>query len=54
MGPIAAGRVPGRERDDELICACLIGMGSLDIAAAKFVYDKLKELGELSNFDLID
>jgi len=54
LGPIAAGRLPGRERDDELICACLIGMGSLDIAAAKFVYEKLKERGELTDFDLLD
>lgn len=52
LGYIASGKKAGRENDDELICACLIGMGSLDIGAAKFVYDKLKGTENVVEFDL--
>ncbi|MEA4847227.1 MAG: ornithine cyclodeaminase family protein [Clostridiaceae bacterium] len=53
LGYIVSGNKAGRENDEELICACLIGMGSLDIGAAKFVYDKLNDTKGIEKFDLI-
>ncbi|MBA1335748.1 MAG: Ornithine cyclodeaminase [Firmicutes bacterium] len=53
LGYIASGKKAGRENADELICACLIGMGSLDIGTAKFVYNKLKDTEGVVKFDLI-
>jgi alanine dehydrogenase len=40
IGEIVAGLKPGRENGDETIVACLIGLGSLDIACANFVYNE--------------
>ncbi len=52
IGYIVSGKKAGRENDEELICACLIGMGSLDIGAAKYVYDKLKDTKDVVEFEL--
>ena len=35
---IVVGRKPGRENDEEIICACVIGMGSTDIGTAGMLY----------------
>ncbi len=37
---IVAGRRPGREHKGEFICASLIGLGSIDIGIAQFVYER--------------
>ena len=50
LGEIVAGKKVGRENDNEIICACLIGMGSLDIGTAKYVYDKLKDKDGVTRF----
>lgn len=42
---IVAGRRPGREREGELICASLIGLGSIDIGIAQFVYERATARG---------
>lgn len=42
---IVAGRRPGRERENELICASLIGLGSIDIGIAHHVYQAAKARG---------
>lgn len=50
LGEIVAGKKAGRENDREIICACLIGIGSLDIGTAKYVYDKLKDKDDITRF----
>jgi ornithine cyclodeaminase/alanine dehydrogenase-like protein (mu-crystallin family) len=42
---VVAGRRPGREREDELICASLIGLGTIDIGIAQSVYERAKTRG---------
>ncbi|MDD4716431.1 MAG: ornithine cyclodeaminase family protein, partial [Oscillospiraceae bacterium] len=37
---IVIGKAPGRENADEIICACIIGMGSTDIGVAGMLYEK--------------
>lgn len=43
IGSIAAGKMPARENDKEMVCACLIGMGSTDIAIANYIYNSYKD-----------
>ena len=52
VGEIVAGKKPGREREDEIIVACLIGLGSHDIGCACFVHEEAKKrgLGHTFNF----
>ena len=51
MPDIVVGRASGREREDEIICGCIIGMGSTDIGTAGAVYRKYFEKDEsLSTF----
>ena len=38
MPEIVVGEKPGREKDEEIICACIIGMGSTDIGTAGVLY----------------
>lgn len=38
MPEIVVGRSCGRENDDEIICACIIGMGSTDVGTAGQLY----------------
>lgn len=38
MPDIVVGRKTGRENEDEIICACIIGMGSTDIGTAGQLY----------------
>lgn len=40
MPDIVAGRAKGRENDEEIICACIIGMGSTDIGTAGALYQE--------------
>ena len=42
---IIAGRMPGRERDDERTIMTHMGMGALDVAVAFEVYKRASELG---------
>ncbi len=51
MGEIVAGKIPGRENDDEIIVACLIGLGSHDVGCARFAYEEAKKKGLGSKFD---
>ncbi len=50
MGSIVVRKTPARESDREMICACLIGMGSIDIAIANYIYNSVKDEGEHSVF----
>lgn len=44
---LVAGNVCGRENDEEIICACLIGMGLLDVGIAGELYkNDLKDYNE--------
>lgn len=45
IGQIVAGGRPGRESDSERILAVPIGLGTLDLALAKVVYDRLAGSG---------
>lgn len=38
MPDVVVGKKPGRENHDEIICACIIGMGSTDIGIAGALY----------------
>lgn len=40
MPEIVVGEKPGRENPDEIICACIIGMGSTDIGTAGALYQQ--------------
>lgn len=52
IGDIVAGKIKGRENDKEIICACLIGMGSVDIVIADYVYKQIKEEGKNNIFTI--
>ena len=56
MGEVVAGKKPGREAKDEIIIACLIGLGSHDIGCAQHVYKKSqkKGLGQTFNFQQLN
>jgi alanine dehydrogenase len=45
IGDIVIGTVPGRESEDEIIIAELVGMGSEDIAIGSLVLNRARELG---------
>lgn len=47
MPEIVVGRACGRERDDEIICGCIIGMGSTDIGTAGALYQEYFDGDEL-------
>jgi ornithine cyclodeaminase/alanine dehydrogenase-like protein (mu-crystallin family) len=51
IGEVVAGKVPGRENADEVIVACLIGLGSHDVGCAHFVYEEAEKRGLGSKFD---
>ena len=51
IGKIVAGTIPGRENEDEIIVACLIGLGSHDVGCAHFAYKEAKKRGLGSTFD---
>lgn len=46
IGDVVAGKVPGRERDDERILVHTTGIVSQDIAIAHFIYQRAKEQGK--------
>jgi alanine dehydrogenase len=52
IGEVVAGKISDREREDETIVACLIGLGSHDVGCAHFVYEEAKKrgLGRLFDF----
>lgn len=51
IGEVVAGKIPGRENEDEIIVACLIGLGSHDIGSAHFAYKEAKKRGLGTLFD---
>jgi alanine dehydrogenase len=51
IGEVVAGTIPGRENEDEVIVACLIGLGSHDVGCAHFAYKEAKKRGLGSTFD---
>lgn len=44
IGDVTAGRITGRESDDEIIVYETVGVASQDLCAAKVIYDKAVEL----------
>jgi len=50
IGQVIARKRPGRESLEEIIVADLIGLGSLDIACAQKIYERLKSDGEATTF----
>lgn len=50
-GEVVAGKKPGRENEDEIIVACLIGLGSHDVGCARFAYEEAKKRGLGKEFD---
>ncbi len=53
LGEIVAGKKVGRENNGEMICTCLIGVASLDMGIARFVYNELKSRDDTIKFELI-
>jgi alanine dehydrogenase len=51
MGDVAAGNIPGRESDEEVIVAGLIGLGTHDVACAAHVVETALQEGRGSFFD---
>ena len=51
IGEAVAGQKPGRETDKEIIVACMIGLGSVDIGCANYVFTKSRERGIGKLFD---
>ncbi len=56
MSEIVAGRKNGRETEDEIIVACLIGLGCLDVGCASYVYTEAQKsgMGETFDFQQVD
>ena len=50
MPDIVVGRKTGRENDEEIICGCIIGMGSTDIGTAGQLYKEVFAAAELPTF----
>lgn len=44
LGEVVSGLKPGRESKDERNIACLTGVGTLDVAVAKIIYEKALKL----------
>ncbi len=52
MQDIVIGKKPARENDEEIICACIIGMGSTDIGIAANLYKRnFENNNSLAKFD---
>ncbi|MGI6596885.1 MAG: ornithine cyclodeaminase family protein [bacterium] len=45
VGQVVAGKIPGRETPEETIVACIIGMGSHDVAVAHMLWEKARQQG---------
>ena len=43
LGEVLAGRLVGRENDDEIIVFETVGIGTQDLMAARAIYDKAVE-----------
>jgi ornithine cyclodeaminase/alanine dehydrogenase-like protein (mu-crystallin family) len=50
---IVAGRLPGRQRDDEVIVASLIGLGSVDLSFAHQAYLRARAQGVGARFSFV-
>ena len=53
VGDVVAGVVPGREGEEEIIIAAMIGMGTEDVAVGAAVLERAKELGLGQRFDFL-
>lgn len=53
IGEIVAGLKPGRERDDEISVFSSTGLAVQDVAVAKVVYDRAKEVGAGTFVDIL-
>lgn len=53
LGDVVAGLVPGREADNEVIIAAMIGMGSEDVGVGSAVLRRARELGIGRVFDFL-
>lgn len=49
---IVTSNKTGRENEKEIICACLIGMGSTDIGIAQAVYNQVSQTGDYQVFTI--
>ena len=49
---IVTSKKTGRENEKEVICACLIGMGSTDMGIAHAVYEDIKRSGSYEIFTI--
>ena len=45
LGDVVAGKAPGRTSDQQIILFKSVGIGPLDVAAAKLAYERAKEQG---------
>ena len=45
MTELLTGKVPGREREDEIIVSTHMGMGAHDVSCAATVYTKARQRG---------
>ena len=53
VGDVVAGIVPGREGEDEIIIAAMIGMGTEDVAVGAAMLKRAEELGLGQRFDFL-
>jgi ornithine cyclodeaminase/alanine dehydrogenase-like protein (mu-crystallin family) len=51
LGDVIAGKIPGRESDDEITLFKSVGLAIQDISTAFHVYQKAKEGGVGSDFE---
>ncbi|NGQ97436.1 ornithine cyclodeaminase family protein [Brevibacillus sp. SYP-B805] len=52
LGEIVDGRLPGRERQDEITVFKSVGLAAMDVVAAKLLYDRAVSLGVGSRISL--
>ncbi|WP_442870553.1 ornithine cyclodeaminase [Clostridium sp. Cult2] len=52
LGKVIMGKVPSREKDDEITLFKTVGSGVLDVVTARRIYEKAleKEIGEIIEF----
>lgn len=51
LGEVLLGRIPGREREDEIIVFKTVGIGTQDLVTAKRIYDKAIKVGIGTNWE---
>lgn len=52
LGELAAGKKPGRERNDEVTVYKSVGLAVMDMVVGKVIYDRARELGLGTEVDL--